>query len=57
MQNEAAVRLAGWLDDAQYVTEHTVGPLSDKFVERTGSAMRRSGAMSLLTPYRARRAL
>ena len=57
IQTEAMVRLAGWLDDAQFVSDYTMGPHSHKVVERTGSGFRRSGAMALLTPYRPRRAL
>ena len=57
LRNESMIRLAGWLADAQFVTKDVTGPVEREHVERTGAAFRRSGAMSLLSPYRARRAL
>ena len=58
MQNEAAIRMAGWLfsHPPDGLTENAVGDVRARF---TGSAalspLRFSGAMALLSPYLERR--
>ena len=57
IKREAMTRLAGWIADAQFITMDETGPIKREHVERTGSPMRRSGAMAILSPYRPRRVL
>ena len=56
--NEAVVRVCGYLaqqpSDAR--REHVVGAISSSWVATSTSALRHSGAMSLLSPWKVRRA-
>ena len=57
VQNEAAIRAAGWLSQRPYAASgDTVGPLSASYAPGQHSALRHSGAMALLSPYKVRRA-
>ena len=57
VQNEAAIRCAGWLSERPYASSgDTVGQLSATFAPGQHSALRHSGAMALLTHYKQRRA-
>ena len=59
VQNEAAVRCAGWLNDqpAAGVRSISTGDVSTGFDgSRALGALRHSGAMGLLSPWKARRA-
>ena len=58
IQNEAAIRCAGYLSqqptDARRST--TVGSITSSWATTHTAALRHSGAMSLLSPYKVRRA-
>ena len=57
MHNEAAIRAAGWLAERPAAASgETVGPLSASYAPGQHSALRHSGAMALLSPYKVRRA-
>ena len=57
VHNEAVIRAAGWLSERPYATSgETIGQLSDTFAPGQHSALRHSGAMALLSPYKVRRA-
>ena len=58
-KNEAVIRLAGWLHGRrpQPLRTVTTGSLTMDFGMPATSAFRSSGARSLLTPWRVRRAL
>lgn len=58
IQNEAAIRAAGYLADqpADARRSETTGSVSTSWAATHTSALRHSGAMSLLSPYKARRA-
>ena len=55
--NEAALRCAGWLKDqpSSSVRSRSVGPLSADYSPSMTSALRHSGAMALLSPWKVRR--
>ena len=57
-KNEAVIRVAGWLasQPAASIREKSVGPLSISFAVSEKSALRHSGAMGLLSPWKRRRA-
>ena len=57
--NEACIRLSGWLYEspANRTSQIGIGPdISLRFNLSQNSALRHSGAMSLLSPYKRRRA-
>ena len=57
--NEAVIRLAGWLYEspAGRTSQLSLGPdMATRFNLSHNAALRHSGAMSLLSPYRRRRA-
>ena len=59
VQDEAAIRCAGWLAEspAGAIRSETTGDVRTVFdVARASSALRHSGAMSLLSPWKLRRA-
>ncbi len=59
VQNEAAIRCAGWLAEspAGAIRSETTGDVRTVFdVARASSALRHSGAMGLLSPWKVRRA-
>ena len=58
IQNEAAVRCAGWLGHtaAGSIAKVDTGPRSTEYAPGQLSALRHSGAMSLLAPWKLRRA-
>ena len=59
VQNEAAIRCAGWLAEspAGAIRSETTGDVRTVFdVARASSALRGSGAMGLLTAWKVRRA-
>ena len=58
IQNEAVLRCAGWLADSPSsgVRRESVGPLDVSYSPLATGALRSSGAMSLLSPWKARRA-
>ena len=58
IRNEAVVRASGWLRDqpASATRDITVGPLSTSYQPSSMSALRHSGAMALLSPWKVRRA-
>ena len=59
IQNEAAIRCAGWLVEAPagpFRSESTGDVRSGFDTSRALSALRHSGAMGLLAPYKVRRA-
>ncbi len=55
--NEAVVRTAGWLGHtpAGSLTRVETGPRSSEFAASQKGALRHSGAMSLLSPWKVRR--
>ena len=58
VKNEALIRCAGWLSDAPAdgTRGHTAGPFSIENSPSMTSALRHSGAMALLSPWKVRRA-
>ena len=58
VQNEAAIRCAGWLNEqpAAAVRSESVGDVSTAYTPNMQSALRHSGAMALLSPWKIRRA-
>ena len=56
--NEAAIRTAGWLAEqpAAAIRAETEGDISTSYAPSMQSALRHSGAMSLLSPWKVRRA-
>lgn len=58
VQDEAAIRCAGYLADqpADARRSETTGAVSTSWAATHISALRHSGAMALLSPYKARRA-
>ena len=59
IKNEAIIRLSGWLNDspANSVTQSEIGAdVKTRYNVSHNSALRHSGAMSLLSPYKRRRA-
>ena len=56
--DEAVVRTAAWLHEAPAAgqTSETTGDLSTRYAASSMSALRNSGAMSLLSPWKQRRA-
>ena len=56
--NEAAIRCAGWLKEQPHaaVRSETIGDISTAFAPSMQSALRHSGAMALLSPWKIRRA-
>lgn len=56
--NEAALRCSGWLADspASGVRRESAGPLDASYSPLATGALRASGAMSLLGPWKVRRA-
>ena len=58
ISNEAAVRSAGWLAEqpAAAIRAETEGDISTSYAPSQMSALRHSGAMALLSPWKARRA-
>ena len=58
IKNEAILRCAGWLYEAPSsgVRSQSIGPMSIDFTPSMQSALRHSGAMSLLSPFKIRRA-
>ena len=57
IRNEAAIRAAGWLKDQPKASkrDQSAGPLSASYAPSMHSALRHSGAMALLTMWKARR--
>ncbi len=58
VSNEAVIRCAGWLNEQPHaaVRSETIGDLSTSFAPNMQSALRHSGAMALLSPWKVRRA-
>lgn len=58
IKNEAVIRCAGYLADmpAASLTMSTVGPMTLQLAPARQSALRHSGAMALLSPWKVRRA-
>ena len=58
ISNEAAIRTAGWLAEqpAAAIRAETEGDISTSYAPSQMSALRHSGAMALLSPWKARRA-
>ena len=58
VQNEAVIRFAGYLLNADYgtVRSQSLGPQSLEFVTNHAAMFRNSGAAALLTRYKRRRA-
>ena len=59
VQNEAVIRFAGYLYGSDYggiLSETSVGSAVVTYAPNHADAFRRSGAASLLSPYRVRRA-
>ena len=58
VQNEAAIRTAGWLLEhpSAAVRSETTGDIRTSYDPSMTSALRHSGAMALLSPYKVRRA-
>ena len=56
--NEATIRVAGWLAEqpAAAVRSESTGDISTSFAPTHTSALRHSGAMALLSPWKRRRA-
>lgn len=57
MLNEAVIRVAGYLSDqpSSARTRSIVGPISESYRADHLSALRNSGAMALLSPWKVRR--
>ena len=58
VQNEAAIRCAGWLNEqpAAAVRSESVGDISTAYAPNMQSALRHSGAMALLSTFKVHRA-
>ena len=58
LQNEALVRFVAYMVESGTgaVMEKTVGPVTVKYITNHSAMFRNSGAASLLTPYKKRRA-
>ena len=58
ISNEAAIRSAGWLADqpSAAIRSETEGDISTDYSPSQMSALRHSGAMALLSPWKVRRA-
>ena len=58
VQNEAVIRTAGWLAEQPPagVRSETIGDEAYEYAPAMVSALRHSGAMALLSPWRVRRA-
>ncbi len=58
VQNEAVIRCAGWLhgQPAAGIRSETAGPMTVDYASSMVSALRHSGAMALLSPWKVRRA-
>ena len=58
IKNEATIRCAGWLaqQPAAAVRSESVGDIRTSFAPTHTSALRHSGAMALLSPWKMRRA-
>ena len=58
MANEAVIRSAGWLAEqpAASIRSETVGEITTTYAPTLTSALRYSGAMALLSPWKVRRA-
>ncbi len=57
VKDEAVIRAAGWLaDQPPAVAKETVGPMSVEYMPARQSALRHSGAMAMLSPWKVRRA-
>ena len=56
--NEAAIRAAGWLAEqpSASITSETEGDIRTSYAPTMLSALRHSGAMALLSPWKVRRA-
>ena len=56
--NEAVIRCSGWLDEQPHaaVRSETIGDISTAYAPNMQSALRHSGAMALLSPWKIRRA-
>ena len=57
IQNEAAIRTAGWLAEqpAAAIRSESVGDITTAFAPSMTGALRHSGAMALLSPWKIRR--
>ena len=56
IENEAAIRVAGWLRDAPVASRRVrVGDVEQEYLSASRAALRASGAMSLLSPWVQRR--
>ena len=58
VKNEAVIRCAGWLADSPSsgIRDESAGQLSASYSASMTGALRHSGAMGLLSPWRVRRA-
>ena len=58
ISNEAAIRTAGWLSEqpSAAIRSETEGDITTSYSPSMISALRNSGAMSLLSPWKIRRA-
>ena len=58
ISNEAAIRCAGWLAEqpAAAITSETEGDVRTSYAPTMQSALRHSGGMALLSPWKVRRA-
>ncbi|MCY4498408.1 MAG: hypothetical protein OXC14_14105 [Rhodospirillaceae bacterium] len=58
IQNEATIRCAGWLSEtpSSGVRSESIGDISTSWSPSMTGALRSSGAMSLLSPWKQRRA-
>ena len=58
ISNEAAIRTAGWLAEqpSAAIRSATEGDISTSYMPTHTSALRHSGAMALLSPWKIRRA-
>ena len=58
IQNEAVIRVSGWLAEqpAAAIRSDKIGDLETAFAPTHTSALRHSGAMALLSPWKVRRA-
>ena len=58
VSNEAAIRCAGWLQEQPHaaVRSETIGDIATSYAPSMQSALRHSGGMALLSPWKVRRA-
>lgn len=58
IQNEAVIRLSGWLCEqpAASIREEETGDIRTSYAANNANALKHSGAMSLLAPFRVYRA-